>query len=83
MRSRMKLLDSSPRLLGVALAGLRRLGAGARAGPARSLRMTDLDANEAHSTLFNEIAAEYKATHPDVTEITFDSLPVRRATPRR
>ncbi|GAA2593887.1 sugar ABC transporter substrate-binding protein [Dactylosporangium fulvum] len=43
-------------------------------GPA-SLRMTIWTANEAHLKLFNEIAAEYKAAHPDVTEIKFDSLP--------
>ncbi|WP_423069455.1 ABC transporter substrate-binding protein [Devosia sp. CN2-171] len=31
-------------------------------------------ANEAHLALFNEIAAAYTATHPDVS-VTFDSLP--------
>jgi len=40
-----------------------------------SLRMTTWSANEAHVKLFNEIAAEYKQTHPDVT-VQFDALPV-------
>jgi multiple sugar transport system substrate-binding protein len=38
------------------------------------LRMTIWSANEAHLALFNEIAAAYKQTHPDVN-VTFDSLP--------
>ena len=46
----------------------------ARSGPV-DLRMTIWSANEAHLELFNEIAAEYKTDHPEVTEITFDSLP--------
>jgi multiple sugar transport system substrate-binding protein len=37
------------------------------------LRMAIWSANEAHLALFNEIAAAYKATHPDVN-VTFDSL---------
>jgi multiple sugar transport system substrate-binding protein len=40
-----------------------------------SLRMTTWSANEAHVKLFNEIAAEYKKTHPNVGTITFDALP--------
>jgi multiple sugar transport system substrate-binding protein len=40
-----------------------------------SLRMTIWTANEAHLKLFNEIAAQYKTAHPNVTEIKFDSLP--------
>ena len=38
------------------------------------IRMAIWSANEAHLALFNEIAADYKATHPDVN-VTFDSLP--------
>jgi len=37
------------------------------------LRMALWTANEGHLKLFNEIAAAYKATHPDVN-VTFDSL---------
>jgi multiple sugar transport system substrate-binding protein len=40
-----------------------------------TLRMTTWSSNEAHVKLFNEIAAEYKTTHPDVT-IQYDALPV-------
>ncbi|MEU4641414.1 extracellular solute-binding protein [Micromonospora sp. NPDC023814] len=43
-------------------------------GPA-SLRMTIWSANEAHLKLFNEIADEYRKTHPEVAAITFDPLP--------
>jgi multiple sugar transport system substrate-binding protein len=39
------------------------------------LRMTTWSANEAHVKLFNEIANEYKAAHPEIGEITFDALP--------
>jgi multiple sugar transport system substrate-binding protein len=38
------------------------------------IRMAIWSANEAHLALFNEIAADYKAAHPDVN-VTFDSLP--------
>jgi multiple sugar transport system substrate-binding protein len=41
-----------------------------------SLRMTTWSSNEAHVKLFNEIAAEYKKSHPDIGAITFDALPV-------
>ncbi len=41
---------------------------------AQDIRMAIWSANEAHLALFNEIAAAYKATHPDVN-VTFDSLP--------
>jgi multiple sugar transport system substrate-binding protein len=44
------------------------------AASAQDLRMTIWSANEGHLALFNEIAAAYKETHPDVT-VTFDSLP--------
>lgn len=37
------------------------------------LRMAIWSANEGHLALFNEIAAAYKQTHPDVN-VTFDSL---------
>ncbi len=40
---------------------------------AADLRMAIWSANEGHLKLFNEIAAAYKATHPDVN-VTFDSL---------
>ena len=58
------------------LLGLTACGGGEKAesGPAK-LRMTVWSSNEAHLALFNEIADEYKKTHPDVTEITFDPLP--------
>lgn len=46
----------------------------AEGGPV-TLRMTTWSANEAHVKLFNDIAAEYKTTHPDVT-VQFDALPV-------
>jgi multiple sugar transport system substrate-binding protein len=38
------------------------------------IRMAIWSANEAHLALFNEIAAAYTQTHPDVN-VTFDSLP--------
>lgn len=43
------------------------------AASAQELRMAIWSANEAHLALFNEIAAAYKETHPDVN-VTFDSL---------
>ena len=49
-------------------------GEGAAGGPV-TLRMTTWSSNEAHVKLFNDIAAEYKQTHPDVT-VRFDALPV-------
>lgn len=48
-------------------------------GPAK-LRMTVWSANEAHLKLFNEIADEYKKSHPDVESITFDPLPFENYT---
>ncbi|MFG2101088.1 ABC transporter substrate-binding protein [Micromonospora echinaurantiaca] len=48
-------------------------------GPA-SLRVTVWSANEAHLKLFNEIADEYRKSHPDVAEITFDPLPFENYT---
>ncbi|MEO3776488.1 sugar ABC transporter substrate-binding protein [Micromonospora sp. B11E3] len=48
-------------------------------GPA-SLRMTIWSANEAHLKLFNEIADEYRKSHPDVAEIKFDPIPFENYT---
>ncbi|MEV6848097.1 sugar ABC transporter substrate-binding protein [Actinoplanes sp. NPDC051411] len=47
---------------------------GAADGPI-TLRMTTWTSNEAHVKLFNDIAAEYHTSHPDVT-VKFDALPV-------
>jgi multiple sugar transport system substrate-binding protein len=41
---------------------------------AQDLRMTVWTGNEAHLAMFNEIAAAFKETHPDVT-VTFETLP--------
>jgi multiple sugar transport system substrate-binding protein len=60
-----------------ALVGLTACGGGDTAesdGPV-TLRMTTWSANEAHLKLFDEIAAEYRAANPNVTEITFDPIP--------
>ena len=60
-----------------ALLGLTACGGGDAAesdGPVK-LRMTTWSANEAHLKLFNDIAAEYRAANPNVTEITFDPIP--------
>lgn len=54
-------------------------GCGGDDGPAK-LRMTIWTANEAHLDLFNEIADEYLADHPDVAEIEFDPLPFEKYT---
>lgn len=68
------------RVTAAALAGLMGLaacgggGKSADDGPA-SLRVTIWTANEAHLKLFNEIADEYKKSHPNVTAIKFDPLP--------
>lgn len=58
----------------VALTACGDSGDGGSDGPV-SLRMTIWSANEAHLALFNEIAAEYKKSHPNVTDIKFDPLP--------
>lgn len=39
------------------------------------LRMTVWSSNEAHLKLFNSIADEYMADHPEISSITFDPLP--------
>lgn len=43
------------------------------------LRMTVWSANEAHLALFNEIAADYKESHPEVS-VTFEPLPFENYT---
>ncbi|MEV4020935.1 sugar ABC transporter substrate-binding protein [Nonomuraea angiospora] len=43
-------------------------------GP-QPLRMSIWTSNEAHLKLFKEIAAEYRKSHPQVGEITFDPIP--------
>ncbi len=63
----------------VAVAGLLTVtacggGGTAQSGP-KTLRMTVWTASEAHLNLLNGIAAEYKATHPDIAEIRFESVP--------
>ncbi|WP_086668005.1 ABC transporter substrate-binding protein [Lentzea kentuckyensis] len=65
------------RLLALVITALLALTAcsGSAASGPKTLRMTVWTANEAHLKLLNEIAAEYKAAHPDVTEIKFDSIP--------
>jgi len=50
-------------------------GGGSGADGPVTLRMTTWSANEAHVKLFNDLAAEYQQTHPDVT-VKFDALPV-------
>jgi multiple sugar transport system substrate-binding protein len=70
-------------LAAVAVAGLLALSACAGGGkePAAeetgpvSLRMTVWSSAEGHLKLFNEIADEYRKTHPNVTEIKFDPIP--------
>ncbi|QIZ37392.1 ABC transporter substrate-binding protein [Saccharopolyspora sp. ASAGF58] len=69
----------SRRLAALIVAGLLALtgcggGSSAQSGP-KSLRMTVWTANAAHLKLLNDIAAEYKASHPDIAEIKFDSVP--------
>jgi multiple sugar transport system substrate-binding protein len=49
-------------------------GGGSGDSGAVTLRMTTWSANDAHVKLFNEIAADYKQSHPDVT-VKFDALP--------
>ncbi|NGY63474.1 sugar ABC transporter substrate-binding protein [Lentzea sp. NEAU-D13] len=61
-------------LIVTALLALTACSGSAASGP-KTLRMTVWTANDAHLKLLNEIAAEYKAVHPDVTEIKFDSIP--------
>src|ERR1700741_690056 len=67
----------SRRFTALILAGLLALTAcgGSTASGPKTLRMTVWTANEAHLKLLNEIAPEYRSSHPDVTEIKFDSIP--------
>ncbi len=64
------------RLAAAAVIALMLTGCGSAAptGP-RTLRMTVWTANEAHLTLLNGIASEYKAAHPDIADIKFESVP--------
>jgi multiple sugar transport system substrate-binding protein len=48
-------------------------------GP-QPLRMSIWTSNEAHLKLFNEIAAEYRKSHPQVGKITFDPIPFENYT---
>ncbi len=66
----MKLLDLRLAALAAGIA----IPMAAMPAMATDIRMAIWSANEAHLALFNEIAAAYKASHPDVT-VTFDSLP--------
>ncbi len=72
------------RAIGAALAAsllLTACGSGDSAGDGPvELRMTVWSANEAHLKLFNEIAAEYRAAHPEVTKVTFDPIPFENYT---
>ena len=60
--------------LAAALLGVSGCGGDTADGPVE-LRMTVWSANEAHLKLFNEIAADYLKTHPELTKITFDPIP--------
>ncbi|MEU7860696.1 extracellular solute-binding protein [Nonomuraea sp. NPDC049141] len=48
-------------------------------GP-QPLRMSIWTSNEAHLKLFNDIAAEYRKSHPQVGKITFDPIPFENYT---
>ncbi|GAA0243336.1 sugar ABC transporter substrate-binding protein [Cryptosporangium japonicum] len=54
-------------------------GGDAEDGPA-TLRMTIWSSSPDHLALLNGIADEYRKSHPDVTAITFDSLPLENYT---
>ena len=56
-------------------AGLTACGSSTGDSGTVTLRMTTWTANDAHVKLFDQIAADYKQTHPDVT-VTFDALPI-------
>ncbi|MFY1693188.1 ABC transporter substrate-binding protein [Plantactinospora sp. WMMB782] len=78
MRARTTAAVAVAALLGLTACGSGSGGAGDD-GPI-TLRMTTWSANEAHVALFEEIAAEYRKTHPDVTSITFDAIPFENYT---
>src|SRR2546429_328045 len=60
----------------LAVTGLTACGKPAASDGPVSLRMTTWSANEAHLALFKEIADEYRGSHPNVTQITIDPLPL-------
>jgi multiple sugar transport system substrate-binding protein len=74
MRARITAAVAAVALLGLSAACGSGDGGAADDGPI-TLRMTTWSANEAHVKLFNEIADEYRRTHPEVTAITFDAIP--------
>ncbi|GIG88061.1 ABC transporter substrate-binding protein [Plantactinospora endophytica] len=78
MRARTTAAIAVAALLGLTACGSGDGGAGDD-GPV-TLRMTTWSANEAHVKLFDEIAEEYKKTHPNVTAITFDAIPFENYT---
>ncbi|MEU4690952.1 sugar ABC transporter substrate-binding protein [Actinoplanes sp. NPDC023714] len=67
--------------VGALLGALSACGGGgeSEAGGPITLRMTTWSANPAHVELFDAIAADYKATHPDVT-VSFEALPLESYT---
>ncbi|MFI5910376.1 ABC transporter substrate-binding protein [Dactylosporangium sp. NPDC051541] len=72
-------------LVALSLLGLAACGDSGGSTPAAvetgpvELRMTIWSANEAHLKLFNDIAAEYKSGHPNVS-VKFDPLPFEQYT---
>lgn len=66
-------------LLGLFVAGTALLsacgGAQDKSGPV-DLRMTVWTANKDQLAMFDQIAAEYRKSHPDIGKITFDPLPI-------
>jgi multiple sugar transport system substrate-binding protein len=55
-------------------------GGSSESKDSHTLRMTIWTSNEAHLKLFGDIAAEYKKSHPDITEIKFDPIPIESYT---